>query len=106
MAGKIEVLDTDNFDAFIKKGNVVVDFYADWCGPCKTLGPEMEKAAGNVKEAKFGKLNIDGNQEVAMKFQVMSIPTVIFFKDGEQVDRFGGSASSEEIEKKVEKAFG
>jgi len=105
MAGKISDLNEKNFDSFIKKGNCVVDFYADWCGPCKTMAPEFEKAAKEIKDVKFGRVNVDGNQDIAMRFQVMSIPTVIFFKNKEQVDRRNGAMSLSDIRKRVEKEF-
>lgn len=105
MAEDISVLDEKSFDSFVKSGNVIVDFYADWCGPCKVMAPEFEKAAAELKDVKFGKLNIDGHQDIAGRFMVMSIPTVIFFKDGEQVDRHTGALSAEDIKKKAEKSF-
>ncbi len=97
----VKNLDEKSFDAFVKKGNVVIDFYADWCGPCKVLGPIFDEASGKIKDAKFGKVDIDKNQKLAGRFQVMSIPTLLFFKDGEQVDRHSGVMRVEEIEKKI-----
>lgn len=105
MVSGIKKLDGKNFDSFIAKGNRVVDFYADWCGPCKVMGPEFEKAAKEIKDVKFGKVNVDGNQEIAGRFQVMSIPTVIFFKDKEQVDRHNGAMNAEQIKKKADSNF-
>ena len=71
------------------KGIVVADFYADWCGPCKMLGPLMEHLSAENKDAgvKFVKVNVDENQDLASQFDVMSIPTVIFFKDGEMIEQ-------------------
>ena len=105
MASGVKKLDEKNFDSFIAKGNCVVDFYADWCGPCKVMGPEFEKAAKKIKGVKFGKVNVDGNQELAGRFQVMSIPTTIFFKDKEQVDRHSGPMNTEQIKKKTDSNF-
>ena len=105
MAGKITELNENNFDSFIKKGNCVVDFWAEWCGPCKQMTPEFEKAAKEIKNIKFGKVNVDGNQDLAGRFQVMSIPTTIFFKNKEQVDRSTGAISFEDLKKKVEDNF-
>ena len=86
MSGKIKNLDEKDFDAFIKKGNAVIDFYADWCGPCKVMVPDLEKASQDLKDVNFGKVNVDGNQDLAGRYGVMSIPTLIFFKDGDVVE--------------------
>ena len=102
----VKELNSGNFDEFISKGNCIVDFYAEWCGPCKMLGPEFKKASDEVNNIKFGKINIDNESELAGRFQVMSIPTMIFFKDKEQVDRTNGAMSSNEIKKKLKANFG
>lgn len=105
MKEKIRELNVKNFNSFVENGNCIIDFYADWCGPCKILAPEFEKASEKIEEVKFGKVDIDGNQELAERFQVMSIPTILFFKNKEQVDRNLGVLSADEIKKKVEKNF-
>jgi len=96
-----EVILTDkNFkeEVLDYKGTVVVDFYADWCGPCKMMGPIFEEAAKEAGDkAKFGKLNVDGARETAMKYGVMSIPTIISFKDGEVVTQIAGVQSKEAL---------
>lgn len=84
---------------------VLVDFYADWCGPCKMAAPIIEELAGEYGErVVVGKLDVDANQQTATKFGVMSIPTVIVFKDGKEIDRqvgFGGRMMYENMIKKV-----
>src|SRR3989344_8282599 len=95
-------LNQKNFDKFIKEDKVVVDFWASWCGPCKILSPNVEEVASEMKDkAKFAKVNVDENLELAQRFQVMSIPTLIFFRDGKQADRTVGVISKEEIEKRI-----
>ena len=105
MMVKIEELDEGNFDEFISNGNVIVDFWAEWCGPCKMMGPQFDEASKEIKDVKFGKVDVENNQELASRFQVMSIPTTIFFKDKEQVDRKVGALSKEDIEGAVEDNF-
>jgi thioredoxin 1 len=77
---------------------VLVDFYADWCMPCKILGPVMEEIASEKSDVKICKLNVDVSQETAAKFGVMSIPTVVLFKDGQKVDQFVGALPKDQIE--------
>lgn len=96
-----------DFSEKVIKSNlpVLVDFYADWCGPCRLAAPIIEELSGQYEgKATIGKLDVDANQETAAKYNVMSIPTVIVFKDGKEVDRqigFGGKATYEQMLKKV-----
>lgn len=93
-----------NFQAEVTKSSqpVLVDFYAEWCGPCQIQGPiveELEKEyAGKVK---IGKLDVDANQETASAFQVMSIPTLILFKDGNPVERLTGLQQKNDLAEKI-----
>ncbi|MCH7568138.1 MAG: thioredoxin family protein [Nanoarchaeota archaeon] len=105
MAGNIKELNANNFDDFIKKGDCIVDFYADWCGPCKAMASHFEKAVEKLKDVKFGKINVDGNQKLTGRFMVMSVPTTIFFKNREQVDRHTGAMSFEDIRNFCERNF-
>ena len=85
-----EVLDADKI--------TVVDFYADWCGPCKMMAPIMEAVAKELGEtAVVGKVNIDDNQNLALKYQIMTIPTIAIFKNGEIVESFIGVTDKDEI---------
>lgn len=101
----MEVKFTDeNFDTEVLKaeGMVLVDFYADWCGPCKMMAPVIEQIAEEYKgKAKVGKLNVEENPDTAGKYQVMSIPTLLFFRNGELVDTVVGAVSKSEIERRL-----
>jgi len=81
---------------------VLVDFWAEWCGPCRKIGPIVEELATEYQgKAKVLKVNVDENAAVAQKFQVMSIPTLIFFKNGEKVDDIVGAVPKTAIEDKL-----
>ncbi|MEG0156827.1 MAG: thioredoxin, partial [Anaerovoracaceae bacterium] len=77
----------ENFESEVLKSSVpvLVDFWAPWCGPCKMVGPVIEEIANEVTDAKVGKINIDEQVELARKYGVMSIPTLVVFKDGQIV---------------------
>ncbi len=83
------------------KINFVVDLYADWCMPCKRLGPVLEKIAESEKNIEFCKINIDKCKDVAEELEVMSIPCVVFFKEGSEVDRTVGLVSEATIKEKL-----
>ena len=81
-------LTKDGFDKAISSGTAMVDFWASWCGPCKMAAPIIESVAGEYEgKALVGKVNTDDEQELAVRYEVMSIPTVIFFKNGNEVER-------------------
>ncbi len=83
------------------KSNVLVDFNADWCGPCKMLGPVIEEISENNKNLKVVSINVDDNSDLAQKYGVMSIPCLVMFKDGEEVKRSVGFVPKEELEEFV-----
>ena len=87
-------LKENNFKDVIKEGVWIVDFYADWCGPCKMLGSVLESMDVNIL-----KINVDTHEDLATTFGVMSIPTICFFKDGELKEKVIGFRNKEELEK-------
>ncbi len=82
--------DEQNFENEIAQGKTLVDFYADWCGPCQMLSPIIEEIANECDDVKVGKLNIDDARDIAIRYGVQSIPTLILFKDGEPVKTLVG----------------
>jgi len=83
-------LNANNFFSTIDKGLVLVDFWAPWCGPCRMLSPVVEELAGEVKDVTFAKVNVDEHPELASKYYIMSIPTLMIFKNGEHKDTLVG----------------
>nr|WP_277346525.1 thioredoxin [Acidianus sulfidivorans] len=101
-AGEVAHLDSNTFDSFIKSHNVaVIDFWAEWCAPCIMLSPIIEELAKDYPNVGFGKVNSDENQDIAGRYGVMSLPTVLFFKNGEPVDEVIGAVPREEIESRI-----
>jgi thioredoxin 1 len=99
---------TENFDELVLKSTkpFLVDFWASWCGPCRAVGPIVEEIAAEKGEIlSVGKLNVDEQGEIAQKYRVMSIPTLILFKDGEAAAVSVGSAPKDEILKRIEPHF-
>ncbi|MEN0050760.1 MAG: thioredoxin [Bacteroidota bacterium] len=85
------------------EGVSVVDFWAEWCGPCRMVGPIIEEIAGEYEgKALVGKVDVDNNPNVAMKYGIRSIPTILYIKNGEVVDKQVGAASKPALVKKLE----
>jgi thioredoxin 1 len=96
----IKYLENENLEDLIKDGIYIVDFYADWCGPCKMMGSVLEK----MTDINVIKVNTDNNQDLAIKFGVMSIPTLVFYKDGIEIKKevgFKDEATLREIIKNL-----
>lgn len=94
-----------NVNEIIESGKpVVIDFWATWCGPCKAIGPFVDELAQEYEgKVVIGKYNVDDENDLAVKYRVMSIPTLLFFKDGKKTDiRLAGSQSKSDIQAKIE----
>ena len=83
-------LNQQNFDPITQNNTTLVDFYADWCGPCKMIAPIVHQIAEERSDITVGKVNVDKDGEIALKYNVMSIPTLIVFKNGSEVSRIVG----------------
>ncbi len=105
MADVVKELTDETFQPTIDGATtpVIVDFWAAWCGPCRTVGPIVEEIAGaHADKVTVGKLNVDDNQATAAKFGIMSIPTLILFKDGKPVKKVIGVRSKGDLEREFE----
>ena len=102
---EIITVNGENFDEKVRnaQGPVLVDFYATWCGPCKMLAPILEQVAGENENVTIAKLDIDEGMELAKEFGVMSVPTMIFFKNGEEKERLMGLRPKKVIEDTIAK---
>ncbi len=97
----LKELNSKGFDNAISSGVAVVDFWAPWCGPCKMMEPAVKELSEEMGDVAFYKLNVDQNQDVSMKYKVMSIPTILIFKDGELKDTSIGVLSKDMLESKI-----
>ena len=98
----MEIITNVQFDEVVSKGVVVIDFFANWCGPCKMLAPVLEEVASDRDELMVVKMDIDENMELAKTYGVMSVPTLMLFKDGNMVSKKIGFMPKELITSWVE----
>ena len=101
--GNIKILNEDNYSEAIASGVVVVDFFADWCGPCHMMAPIIDEAS-SVYEGRvvFAKLDIEESKPIAINNKIMSIPTLLFFKDGQLADRVTGAINKSTLFERVD----
>jgi thioredoxin 1 len=104
-AAELVTLTDDNFEQEIEsaEGLAMVDFWAEWCGPCRLVGPIVEElAAEYAGKLKVGKLDVDANRRISMRFNIRSIPSILYFKDGKHVDTVIGAVPKSHLEAKIQ----
>ncbi len=98
------VINNDNFDALTSDSKpLVIDFWAEWCGPCRAVSPLVDEMASEFEgRVNIGKCDVDSNDDIVARFRIRNIPTLIFFKNGEQVDKHVGIISKNDLKAKIE----
>lgn len=106
MADHLKYLNDDNFDSEVSQGVTLVDFYADWCGPCRMMEPILDELAEELQgKVKIAKLDIETSQKVTSNFNVTSIPTLILLKDGQEVQRIVGVKDKDALSEIINSAL-
>lgn len=105
MADSVKVygLDEMKFESLSKNHLTLVDFWAPWCGPCRMMAPVVEELAGEMSDVAFAKVNIDENMELAVGLSISSIPTLVLFKDGTEVERLIGAQPKKSLQAMIER---
>jgi thioredoxin 1 len=101
-SGKIRILTNKNFKLLTKRGVVLVDFWAPWCGPCKIIAPTLNEIAETQSDFAVAKVNVDQNQQLAQKFKIRNIPTMVILKDGKEAGRITGIKTKRAMLKEVQ----
>ena len=95
-------LNQENFAEAVKSGRALVDFYADWCGPCRMMAPILEAVAAEKEDLLVAKVNVDENADLASRYGVMSIPTLVVLEDGEEIKRIVGARPKDALLSEIE----
>lgn len=98
----VKIISSKDFDNILKDNLVFVDFFAKWCGPCKMLSPIIDEISDKIKDVTFVKVDVDESSELASMFGIMSIPTLLLFKEGKLVNKSVGFMSKDEIIKFID----
>lgn len=108
VGGKMEKVNDKNIDKFVQKNNkVILDCWAEWCNPCKKIEPMIEELNEEHKDIEFGKVNVEKNNGIRSTYSVMSLPTLLFFKNGQIIEKMNGSFNNKRVlERKIENIFG
>lgn len=101
----MKVVNKNEFETITKNGYALVDFYADWCGPCRALGPVLEELSKEYPNVSFIKVNVDEEEELAMRYRIMSIPAVFILKDGEVVESVVGARPKDAMKAVIDSAL-
>ncbi len=105
----VEELTKESIRNKISKDNpkpIIIDFYGSWCAPCKRFAPTFEKASNEIKELDFAKYNIDEDERVtAIKLEIRSVPTIVIFNRGKEIERFTGEITGEDLKEKIKKSL-
>ncbi len=99
----MKIIEENDFENEIKEGVTLVDFFATWCGPCRVMGTILEQMDGNIEGLKIVKIDVDKNENIARQFGILSIPTLIIFKDGEQKEKHLGIWQKGDCEEAIKK---
>ena len=103
-SGTPDKVTDETFKSFVDDNRIaIVDFWASWCYPCQVMGQVIESLAKEHRNVSFGKLNVDENRKVTDRYSIMTIPTLLYFKNGELVDRSVGTLPKEALEKKIKR---
>ncbi|MCE9598088.1 MAG: thioredoxin [Spirochaetia bacterium] len=102
----VAVMKDESFSQDTKEGLVLVDFWAEWCGPCRMVAPIVEELAGEMPNVKFGKVNVDENQGIAQTLGITAIPTLVLYKNGQPIDRVVGLLPKPQLKNFINKHVG
>lgn len=104
--GVIQHFNDNEFESQVKSGVVLIDFHANWCGPCRTLAPVLDQVAKEMQgKVVVGKIDIDSEQKTASQFQITSVPTMILLKDGKEVGRLVGLRTADAVKEFINSAM-